>query len=184
MQIANYEIRALRRARSEDLMSWKYVGSMLLLVSFLGACGKHEAAGSAGQEAILTVATLGEQEILTTADYLAMDRYAKADTEEGKVQAQICRACHTLEPGGVHMIGPRLHGMFGRAAGKAEGFAYSPVLGEADFVWTPRALDAWLAQPQRFLPGNLMSFPGVREAADRDALIAYLLRVTSSEEVQ
>jgi cytochrome c len=51
----------------------------------------------------------------------------------------------------------------------------------ADFVWTPRALDAWLAQPGRFLPGNRMTFGGVRGQRDRDDLIAYLLMKTSAE---
>jgi cytochrome c len=56
------------------------------------------------------------------------------------------------------------------------------VLANAEFTWTPRALDAWLAQPARFLPGNLMSFPGVRDPAARDDLIAYLLKVTAADQ--
>ena len=79
------------------------------------------------------------------------------------------------------MIGPNLHGLFGSRAGNLEGFPYSRALAEADFTWTPRALDAWLAQPSRFLPGNLMSFPGVRDPQARDDLMAYLLTVTAAE---
>ncbi|NNF41188.1 MAG: hypothetical protein HKN64_07395 [Woeseiaceae bacterium] len=51
---------------------------------------------------------------------------------------------------------------------------------DADFVWTPRALDAWLAQPGRFLPGNRMSFAGLMQQSQRDDLIAYLLHVTTA----
>lgn len=163
-------------------MGWQHVTSMLLVGAFLGACGQSESTGSGGQEEMLTAATLGDQNVLGTAEYLATDRYAQANQDAGEAQAQTCRACHTLGAGGVDLIGPNLHGMFGRTAGKADGFRYSSVLEEARFVWTPRALDAWLAQPARFLPGNLMSFPGIRDAADRDALIAYLLRATSSDE--
>lgn len=79
------------------------------------------------------------------------------------------------------MLGPNLHGFFGRRAGSAPDFDYSPVLREASFVWTPRALDAWLAQPARFLPGNRMSFTGVHDAGDRASLIAYLLEVSDGE---
>ena len=49
-------------------------------------------------------------------------------------------------------------------------------------VWTPSALDAWLAQPARFLPGNRMSFPGVSRASDRADVIAYLLEATSQQD--
>jgi len=77
------------------------------------------------------------------------------------------------------MIGPALHGFFGTQAGSRDGFEYSPVLTEAAFSWTPRALDAWLAQPGRFLPGNRMTFAGVLRESDRNDLIAYLLQATS-----
>jgi len=77
------------------------------------------------------------------------------------------------------MIGPALFGFFGTEAGTRTGFQFSTVLQDADFVWTPEALNAWLAQPGRFLPGNRMTFAGVLRQGDRDDLIAYLLAVTS-----
>ena len=55
---------------------------------------------------------------------------------------------------------------------------------DADFIWTPEALNAWLAQPGRFLPGNRMTFAGVLRQSDRDDLIAYLLDVTSDQSNQ
>jgi cytochrome c len=54
------------------------------------------------------------------------------------------------------------------------------VLSAGGFVWTPRTLDAWLAAPFAFLPGNRMSFPGLSERQDRNELIAYLLQYTDS----
>jgi len=80
------------------------------------------------------------------------------------------------------MVGPALFGMFGSEAGQQAGFAYSPVLRDADFVWTPRALDAWLLQPAQFMPGNRMTFAGVSRKSDRNDLIAYLLAETASDE--
>jgi cytochrome c len=77
------------------------------------------------------------------------------------------------------MLGPALYGMFGRRVAEQAGFDYSPVMRNAQFVWTPGALDAWLAQPGKFLPGNRMAFGGVFRQEDRDDLIAYLLVVTS-----
>lgn len=145
----------------------------------LGSCGQRDTdAGSGTVIKPLTAATLGEQTILSTDDYLAQDRYAVADTDRGETLSLQCRACHTLEEGGAHVLGPNLFGLFGKTAGSAPEYSYSDALAAVGFVWTPRALDAWLAQPFAFLPGNRMSFPGLPDADDRTAVIAYLLQHT------
>lgn len=155
-----------------------------LIAAALAGCSEPPETGGDGAAAaaIVTASTLGEQEIRATADYLAMAPYATADRERGARLAQLCRACHTTGAGEPAMLGPNLHGVFGRRAGTRENFDYSPALRNADFAWTPRALDAWLAEPARFLPGNRMSFTGVNEAGDRASLIAYLLEATSAED--
>ena len=104
---------------------------------------------------------------------------ASADPERGAVLALSCRACHTFGAGEAHLLGPNLYGLFGRLTGSAAGFEYSAALREADFLWTPQALDAWLAEPGSFLPGNSMVFAGFNSASDRSDLIAYLLRATA-----
>ena len=155
-------------------------GVAMLAPLALGACGQaDEPAGERSTPAVLTAATLGEQAILPASDYLAESAYAGADLSRGETLSMQCRACHTLEAGGATVVGPNLFGMFGRSAGAAE-YDYSPAFQETRFVWTPRALDAWLAAPFTFLPGNRMSFPGVPDQDDRNALIAYLLTHTDS----
>lgn len=149
----------------------------LIVINGCGGESDPTAEGASGP-APLTAATIGEQTILSPSEYLAREPYATADRERGRRQAQICMACHSLEAGGATMVGPNLHGFFGRKAGAGDGFAYSAAIRDADFVWTPRALDAWLQQPSRFLPGNRMAFAGVGNADDRAALIAYLLEAT------
>ncbi len=147
----------------------------------IAGCGKNdEEAGKAADQAPLpTAATLGDQVIMTAAEYLATEPYASADRTRGERGAALCKACHSLEEGGSNMIGPALFGFFGTSVGTRSGFEYSAVMRNADFVWTPAAVDAWLAQPGRFLPGNRMTFAGVPRKDDRDDLIAYLLEVTS-----
>ena len=158
---------------------WSKTCSVFVSVALLltGGCGSDT--GDTGSAVVVTAATLGEQEILTAAGHLARAPYSDADISNGEAIALYCRTCHTLEAGGMHMLGPNLNGFFGRSAGTGAGYGYSKVLKEADFVWTPRALDAWLSQPSRFLPGNRMAFAGVRSTSDRADLIAYLLHTTA-----
>ncbi len=155
--------------------------ALVVALSGLAACGSESDDASLGEESapLLSAATLGEQTVLTVPEYLEQEKFADADAKNGNRQAQICKACHSLEERGPNMIGPALFGFFGRDVGGQAGFDYSPVMRNASFVWTPRALDAWLAQPGHFLPGNRMTFAGVMRQKDRDDLIAYLLDVTS-----
>jgi cytochrome c len=53
------------------------------------------------------------------------------------------------------------------------GFEYSPALRASRIVWSAETLDAWLADPERLVPGQRMSY-SVPEAAERAALIAFL----------
>jgi cytochrome c len=96
-----------------------------------------------------------------------------ADAVRGQQLYVECIACHSLAPG-IHGIGPSLHGVFNRQAGVLEGFRYSPALRRSGIIWTADTLDAFIADSQKFLPGNRMPFAGMPEAADRADLIAYL----------
>ena len=101
------------------------------------------------------------------------------DPEAGESVYRQCQACHTLEEGGAHRVGPNLHGVFGRTAGTAEGFdTYSPAMQEADLVWDAETLSKYLANPQEFMPGTRMPFAGIKDEDDLQDLIAYLKQAT------
>nr|WP_321358978.1 cytochrome c family protein [uncultured Hyphomonas sp.] len=104
--------------------------------------------------------------------------YNEADYARGRRTFKLCQSCHTTAEGAGPLVGPNLYGIFGREAGSSEGFAYSPALKDADFVWTPEKVDHWLENPQTFLKGNRMTFAGVRRPDDRTAVIAYLMTQT------
>lgn len=88
-----------------------------------------------------------------------------------------CYACHSLAGPDPALQGPSLKGVVGRPIAAEPGFAYSPAMrayAARQKVWTREALDAFAADPQATVPDNAMGFFGMREAAERRALIAYL----------
>jgi cytochrome c len=116
--------------------------------------------------------------VKTAAEYLAEPELAQADAARGEVLGFACAACHKYRAEEGTLIGPHLQGVFGRRAASIEGFQYSPALRQSGLVWTPKSLEAWLANPAGFVEGTTMPFTGYRSAEDRRDLIAYLLRVT------
>ena len=104
---------------------------------------------------------------------------ATGDPERGKQLFRVCTACHTVTPG-WHRTGPSLGGVWGRKAGSLADFSrYSPALKQSGLVWNAKTLDAWLANPERLVPGTTMGFRGIEESQNRADLVAYLEETTS-----
>lgn len=101
------------------------------------------------------------------------------ELKRGRLLFIQCRACHDLQAGLPHKVGPNLNGMMGRKAGTAAGFAqYSNALRTWGQVWDTAVLDKWIEKPSSVVPGNSMAFAGLPAKKDRDALIAYLVAQT------
>lgn len=99
---------------------------------------------------------------------------ADGDAARGQQAYRLCAACHSLAPA-RNMTGPSLAGLWGRKAGTLASFGrYSPALKAADIAWNEDSLDPWLADPARMVPGNRMSFAGIKDGQVRADLIAYL----------
>lgn len=112
--------------------------------------------------------------LLTTAAHAQ-----EPDPQRGAELYRACVACHALEEG-LHLSGPSLGGLYGRAAGSAEGFVrYSDGLKEVEFAWDAAAFDGWIENPEAMIPGTFMSFRGVSNSRDRDDLVAFLMIVTN-----
>ena len=174
--------RGPRRAAS-------WVGVLTLL---LGACDSGPPGGAAGPQAgpggaqgavspgggAPRAAGFDPGPIKSPAEYLAEPAFAAADPARGELLALACAACHRFRADQGTLIGPHLQGVFGRPAASIAGFDYSPALRASGLVWTPRSIEAWLANPAGFVEGTTMAFTGYRSAEDRRDLMAYLLRAT------
>ena len=55
-----------------------------------------------------------------------------------------------------------------------EGFKYSDALVGSGLVWDAETLAQYLADPKGFMPGNKMTFPGLKKEADRENVIEFL----------
>jgi cytochrome c len=98
---------------------------------------------------------------------------ADGDPAKGAKVFARCKICHTLDAG-VNKVGPSLHGVIGRHAGAVEGFSYSDAMKNSGVTWDDKSLDAYLADPKGFIPGNKMAFAGLKKEQDRQDVIAYL----------
>jgi len=103
---------------------------------------------------------------------------AQGDPAQGGRDFRACAPCHSLAPD-RNMTGPSLAGIFDRKAGALDSFGrYSPALKSSAITWNDQTLDAWLADPAAAIPGNHMTFPGIRDPKIRAGLIAYLKEAT------
>ena len=106
--------------------------------------------------------------LLATAPALA------ADPANGRIVFARCAICHTVDKGGPNGLGPNLFGVVGRKAASLSNFMYSGALKGAGITWTPDKLKAWVAGPQRVVPGTKMAFGGISNPHQVDDVVAYL----------
>ena len=94
------------------------------------------------------------------------------DAAAGKALFTQCAVCHSID--GSNAVGPSLKGVVGRKAGTADGFRYSRAMKNSGVVWDDKTLDAYLTDPQKLIPGNVMPFSGMADPKQRADVIAYL----------
>jgi cytochrome c len=103
---------------------------------------------------------------------------AEGNAPGGKRVFAACAACHSLEPG-RNMTGPSLAELWDRKAGSLASFQrYSSAIKASGVIWGDHTLDQWLKDPQQFMPGNEMTFAGIKNYQQRTDLLAFLKLAT------
>lgn len=107
----------------------------------------------------------------------------RGDAERGRLVFGACRTCHYPDAYMGHNYGPNLNRIFGKVAGKQEGFDhYSETFKQAQFVWTPELLYQWLGDPLGMFPETTMMSRGVPDPQARADLIAFLILASQRED--
>src|SRR5712664_4871158 len=115
---------------------------------------------------------------LATIAFLSPAFAQLGDAARGEQDFRACAPCHSLEPD-RNMTGPSLAGLWGRKAGSLPSFdRYSDALKSSGIIWDDRALDGWLADPERMVPDNEMPFEGIGDGRVRADLLAFLKDAT------
>ena len=97
-----------------------------------------------------------------------------ADPAAGEKAFAVCKACHKVGEGAKNGLGPTLNGVVGQAAGSAEGYNYSEAMKTSGLTWDEANLAEFLKNPKAKIPGNKMTFAGVKDDTKLADIIAYL----------
>ena len=115
----------------------------------------------------------GEAEVLVAAVSAEALEAADADNGAGIFKGK-CSACHNIEQGQPHKVGPTLYGVMGEPIGRMDDYSYSNALLEKDGDWQWTSMNGFLWNPKKWAPGTKMGFAGLRKEEDRVDVMAYL----------
>ncbi len=85
-----------------------------------------------------------------------------------------CVVCHSVAKGGPLRVAPNLWGIVGDKKARYGWYGYSRALANADGDWTEEDLDAYLTDPDGFLPGTSKTLIGIDDPGERAELITFL----------
>ena len=104
---------------------------------------------------------------------VAAEARADGDAAKGKRVFNKCKTCHELTTE-KNKIGPNLVGIIGRKSGSVAGFKYSSAMQNAGITWDEKTIDAYIADPKKYIPGNKMVLAPIKNEDQREDLIAYI----------
>ena len=116
-------------------------------------------------------AAIGAMAIVVVGSTLSISGQAQTTGKHGReLFDKRCGGCHALDR---DKEGPRLGGVYGRAAGTVASFQYSGPLQKSKITWTDETLDKWLTDPEKLVPDSDMAFH-VDSVDERREIISFL----------
>ena len=116
--------------------------------------------------------------VLSLLTRIPLTMAAPMNSAQGERMFGACAACHSLEPD-RNMTGPSLAELWDRKAGGLASFRrYSDALRSSGVVWNDKTLEEWIEDPQQLVPGNTMTFQGLKNKQQRADLLAFLRQAT------
>jgi cytochrome c len=101
--------------------------------------------------------------------------FARAqDVDKGQHSFGKCLPCHSIGPGAENKVGPELNGLDGRHSGTAPNFTFSDANKSSGIVWGEAKFKEYIRDPRGVIPGTKMSFAGITNPQEINALWAYL----------
>jgi cytochrome c len=85
-----------------------------------------------------------------------------------------CVVCHSIKKGGPLRVAPNLWGIVGDKKARFSWYGYSQALAGAGGYWNRDDLDAYLADPNGYLPGTSKTLIGMDDPGQRSELIDFL----------
>ena len=83
------------------------------------------------------------------------------------------RAVHGADLSGLTAVVVGRSNLFGKPMGRSS-FDFSDAARQSGLTLDEATLHKWLENPKALVPGNRMSFPGIKDAAKRQEIINYL----------
>ena len=96
------------------------------------------------------------------------------DAAAGKSSFNKCLACHAIGEGAKNKVGPELNGLDGRKSGTAEGYSYSDANKNSGITWNKDQFLDYIKDPKAKIPGNKMSFAGIKNETEANDLWAFI----------
>lgn len=92
-----------------------------------------------------------------------------------------CAHRHRIGACARHLSGPALTQAFGRAAGEAEGDAFSQAKRQSGLVWDAATLPASRRIPRAWCPGTCMLFAGIGDDGQLGRIVGFLRRADGAD---